>query len=450
MRGYIAVLFAILPSLWTFNRSYAQLPPPISISNPTSFRPKSPSEIKTVEDAMAAVITVTSKDLGLPLVEPLYIHLHPDTNSFAANAGRSGRRLPAATVQFAIAVAEENRFHVNMEKARGRPWSALVWTLAHEYAHNIEYVFSSLHRGSQWLREGFAEWVAAKVLHHLGWQDYSTTVHRAILEVRRQRASLPALSELDESNRWSVWANHPNGAILTYRFAFLAVDNLLSRGGVAELRKYFATQDFQTNFGVSWNQFEKEFKAAVSESRTPTRTDGKAEKPDWKIGHQWHYAWKAPGRSGVLARDLVREEIFEGQPAYILKAGDSENFHIKDNLGLLATATKGQIATRRSAAHEFFSWPLETGKEWKTAFVRENPAQKSSDKLAYVKVIASAEEIRVPAGNFEAFKIETYGSDSGRLVTEQWYAPKVKWFVKIREYLQVGLREEELTKFNLD
>jgi hypothetical protein len=201
---------------------------------------------------------------------------------------------------------------------------------------------------------------------------------------------------------------------------------------------------------VTWNQFEKEFKAAVNESRTPTLTDGKAEKPDWKIGHQWHYAWKAPGRSGVLARELVREEIFEGQPSYILKAGDSENFHIKDNLGLLATATKGKIATRRSAAHEFFAWPLETGKEWKTAFVRENHTQKSSDKLAYVKVIAGVEDLRVPAGNFDAFKIETYGSDSGRLVTEHWYAPTVKWFVKIRQYLQVGVREEELTKFNLD
>ena len=450
MRGYVAVILAALSCFCIFNRSFAQLPPPISISNLTSFRLKSPSDIKTVEDAMAAVITIASKDLGLPLVEPLYIHLHPDTNSFAAHAGKYGRRLAPTTTQFAIAVAEENRFHVNMEKARGRPWSALIWTLAHEYTHNVEYVFSSLYRGSQWLREGFADWVAAKVLHHLGWQDHSTTVHRSTLEVRRLRAFLPALTELEESNRWSVWANHPNGGILTYRFAFLAVDKLLSRAGATEMRKYFATQDFQTNFGVSWNQFEKEFKAALSESRTPNRIDGKAEKPDWKIGHQWHYAWKAPGRSGMLARELVREEIFEGQPTYVLKAGDSESFHAKESLGLLATATKGTISTRQSAAHELFSWPLESGREWKTAFARENPAQKSSAKLAYVKVIASVEEIGVPARNFEAFKIESYGSDNGRLLTEQWYAPAVKWFVKIREYFQDGVREEELIKFNLD
>ena len=152
----------------------------------------------------------------------------------------------------------------------------------------------------------------------------------------------------------------------------------------------------------------------------------------------------------MLSRDLTREEIFEGQPTYVLKAGDNESFHAKESLGLLATAAKGKFITRRSVAHEFFSWPLTPGKEWKIAFVRENPAQKSSAKLTYVKLIANEEEIKVPAGNFATFKIESYGSDNGRLVTEQWYAPQVRWFVKIRDYLQEGVREEELTKFNLD
>jgi len=105
---------------------------------------------------MAAVITVTSKDLGLPIVKPLYLHLHKDTNAFAANAGKYGHRLRPEMVKFAIAVAEEGRFHVNMERARGRTWGALLRTLADEYAQKIEYVFSSLNRALQWIREGFA------------------------------------------------------------------------------------------------------------------------------------------------------------------------------------------------------------------------------------------------------------------------------------------------------
>jgi len=56
----------------------------------------------------------------------------------------------------------------------------------------------------------------------------------------------------------------------------------------------------------------------------------------------------------------------------------------------------------------------------------------------------------VPAGTFESFKIETYGAESGTLFTEQWYVPNVKWFVKTRNYLPEGVREEQLTSFKAD
>jgi hypothetical protein len=66
----------------------------IQISNAPYFKPKNPAEVKTVSDAMAAVISITSKDLGLPIVDPLNLHLHKDTASYAASAGRSGRLDP--------------------------------------------------------------------------------------------------------------------------------------------------------------------------------------------------------------------------------------------------------------------------------------------------------------------------------------------------------------------
>src|SRR3989442_1644648 len=130
LRGYAVCIVAANFLLAAVHPILAQLSPPVSISDPPFFRPKTPEEIKTVEEAMAAVITVTTKDLGFPMVKPLYLHLHKDTEAFAANAGMYGRRLPPEVVKFAIAVATENRFHVNMEKARGRTWGALLPTLA--------------------------------------------------------------------------------------------------------------------------------------------------------------------------------------------------------------------------------------------------------------------------------------------------------------------------------
>ena len=435
--------------LWSIlGCSLPEPPQLVAISNPSLFKPKRPEEIKTLEEAMAAVITITSNELGLPAVEPLYLHLHKDTNAFGAHAGRSGR-LPADVVQFAVAVAEENRFHINMEKTGGRPWSALIKTLAHEYTHNIEFALS-VQRGPQWIREGFADWVAAKVLHSLGWQDYDLSRHRAQLEVSRLKAPLPSLSDLDESQKWVVWANQPKGAIMTYRIAFLAVDRLMARKGLPAIKRYFTSQDFQGSFGLPWNEFETNFEKSLVETGPLRWKELKAQKPEWKIGDQWQYAQKLPGRSGTLKREVIREDVVDGTPSYVMRVGSNENSYTKDLLALQVTLQRGKVVTKRNPPYQFLSWPLEAGKEWRSVFILENIEQKSSQTLDYQIVLANFADVKVPAGNFPSFKIEVYSSQNGSLLAEEWYSPEAKWFVKERIYLSEGVREEELTSFKVD
>jgi hypothetical protein len=449
VKRYILFL-PILWLLWTVPGCTIPEPPQlVAISNPAPFKPKTPGEIKTLEEAMAVIITVTSKELGLPVVEPLYLHLYKNTESFAAYAGYRGRRLPHDVVQFAIAVAEESRFHINMEKVRSRPWSSLIRTLAHEYAHNIEYVLS-VQRGSQWLREGFADWVAAKVLHSLGWQDYALSVTRAKLEVSRLKISLPTLSDLEESQRWAVWANDPKGAILTYRFAFLAVDRLIDKGGLQGITKYFSSQDFSGSFGLSWNDFETEFKKSLVEAKPVLRKELLGQKPEWRVGFQWQYSSKLPGRVASVKREIVREDIFEGFPSYVMRVGKNENFYTKDILGFLATASGGKVLSKRNTPQQYFAWPLEVGKEWRTTYIRENLETKSSETFDYTVLLANVEEVKVPAGTFDSFKVEVYGFQNGTLAAELWYSPKVRWFVKERVYLPNGVREEELVSFKVE
>jgi len=334
-----------------------------------------------------------------------------------------------------------------MEKLQGRPWSALVRVFAHEYTHNVEYLFSSLFHGSQWIREGFADWVSLKVMDSLGWQDYAISLHRAKLEVARQAKSLPTLAELEESKGWNVWANQPDGSILTYRFAFLAVDKLMARAGVAGMERYFSKQDFASGFGISWRDFEKDVKASFAEPSATTRWAEKIDKPEWKVGRRWNYAWKAPGRSGSVTREVSKVDQVDSVPAYVVKVGNNEVYYSKQSLGLLATATQGKLSAKRSSPLEYFSWPLEGGKEWRDAFILENLAQKSSRKFENIHVVAGVEEVSVPAGTFESIKIDTYAKNGGALLAEHWYAPGANWFVKIREYLQDGVREEELASF---
>ena len=132
----------------------------------------------------------------------------------------------------------------------------------------------------------------------------------------------------------------------------------------------------------------------------------------------------------------------------MVKVGNNEVYYSKQSLGLLATAAKGKLISKRSSPLEYFSWPLEGGKEWRDAFVLENLEQKSSRKSENLHVVAGLEEISVPAGTFESVKIDTYAVTGGALLLEHWYAPSAKWFVKIRDYVQDGVREEELTSFD--
>lgn len=64
--------------------------------------------------------------------------------------------------------------------------------------------------------------------------------------------------------------------------------------------------------------------------------------------------------------------------------------------------------------------------------------------------MANVEEIKVPAGTFESYTINVYDNYTGKLSSEHWYSPKVKWFVKNKTYLASGVREEELLSFKSD
>jgi hypothetical protein len=186
----------------------------------------------------------------------------------------------------------------------------------------------------------------------------------------------------------------------------------------------------------------------AAEGKPLAATALKAERPGWKIGYEWKYAWKAAGRSGTVTTELVREESLAGVPSYVLRTGKEEQFYTKEALGLLATMSGGKLVLKREPPDARFSWPLVVGKEWRSSYLLENIAERSTEKFDYRMVVSGVEVVKVPAGTFAAFKIELYyGSD---LLFEYWYSPKAKWFVKIKTYPSGGMREWELISFKAD
>jgi hypothetical protein len=176
----------------------------------------------------------------------------------------------------------------------------------------------------------------------------------------------------------------------------------------------------------------------------------KADRPEWKVGYEWRYSWTDPSGKGTIVKEIIREEAFEGVPAFVVRRGASEDFYAKDVLGLLGTMSGGRVTVKRSAPFQALAWPMEVGKEWTNAYVVQRVDEKASESQESRVVVSKIERITVGAGRFDAFKTEIYNARTGTLLNEYWYAPAVKWFVKSRIYNRDGVREEELSSFKLD
>ncbi|HEY6197689.1 MAG TPA: hypothetical protein VI231_03700 [Candidatus Binatia bacterium] len=438
--------------------STAEPPRVVPITNPPEFRPRGPLQVKTLPEALAAIVTVCTTDLELPPVEPFYVQLYRDTNSYATYTGRlAGARenAPEHKGALSLALPYENRLHINMASVRGQSWGALLRLLAHEYGHNIEYVVAASRTAPRWVSEGFAEWVGAKVMNGLGWESYASSLGRAERELSRYDLETPTLSQLETADAWTKISQQAKGRVATYDLAFFAVDKLIAKNGVSAMMDFFVYKDFKAAFGVSPDDFQRAVAKDLETAYNATAIVGKrfqAKAPQWKVGYQWRYALVAPGLKGaaLVPNEVVREETFDGIPAYVLAMGNKEYPHEKDTLAVLATLSGGKVVIKNDPPSLTLDWPLEVGKRWENHYVIQDVEEKQSAKIDTEVVVGDFEVIRVPAGSFPAFRIETYASPGGELISDQWYAPAVKWFVKSKFYREDGVIEQSLAAFKLD
>ena len=409
--------------------------------------------MKTIEEAIAAIMTVCAEDLGFPPIEPfrLYLYKDPDAYSFYTDGFP---RMREDNIRLTLAAPHENTLHINFAISKGQPWGMLLRLLAHDYGHNLEFsLIGGAQPRSQWLREGFADWIAAKVMDALGWESYASSISRAERELARYGPTLPLLSQLETTADWLRVLDRPKGRVGTYDVAFLAVNKLVEKRGAAGIMDYFQSENFPDSFGLTRGEFDRELQQTVNEliaANRPPRDSLQAPAPEWKAGYQWQYLFTAAGIKGIVLNRVTREEMFEKTPSYVLAIGRNEYPHTKDNLSVLATVSGGKTLSKNDPPDTPLAWPLEAGKQWQNKFVAENPEQRRSQRIDTEAVVAAVEDIRVPAGKFAAFKIETYETQSGELISEQWYAPEVRWFVKSKIYREEGPVEQELISFKLD
>lgn len=170
----------------------------------------------------------------------------------------------------AVAVGMYKRVLVNELILVRYSWSERIRVLAHELTHTVEknLVDGQLMSADLWLVEGFAEWVAYKVLDALDVESFAQGRKQAIdVTVKaRQYQTFPLLTQLVTGAEWQTWARSL-GREATYNQAFLAVDFLIEEKGLSPMVEYFGLfrrlnnreRNFITAFGKSVGEFEGEF-----------------------------------------------------------------------------------------------------------------------------------------------------------------------------------------------
>ena len=164
----------------------------------------------------------------------------------------------------------------------------------------------------------------------------------------------------------------------------------------------------------------------------------KADRPDVKTGDRW--SWQH-------INGLANEKDFT-QIEDIVEVSDIEirtRIRVKGKQGnVIATYTRewnplDVVSAQYSPNLKELAFPLEVGKKWNGTADKMLFANGKHGKFSLKGEVVAFEKITVPAGTFDAYKINVVlnasGTDEdaniGNTVESYWYAPSVKRYVRL-------------------
>jgi hypothetical protein len=235
--------------------------------------------IANYQDAVDAIVSVMTDDIQVPVPRTsLTVYFYSSREALARGLTdklNTDSSLAGDLAKFSLGrirqTKESKQLLVNEESLERQMWPDRIRFLAHEITHIVHYELANkTNAGDQWLREGFAEWVAFRVLESLGLDTFSKRRNRQIARVRRakERQPLPTLAQLVMPRDWNTLTARHGGA-MTYGQAFLATDLLIERRGLSSVVEYFRRftqskdrlRNFQAAFGEDLAAFERGFTA---------------------------------------------------------------------------------------------------------------------------------------------------------------------------------------------
>jgi hypothetical protein len=221
--------------------------------------------------ALATIASVTERHLGLPVL-PVTFHFYSRVDAFAAVLVKNGHDPSFAQEAAGRLRAIAGHGHVLLNESRlSIDWPDRMFTFAHEFTHCLQYALARGRRSTsdQWVREGFADAVAVRVLDRLGAMSLDTyRRQRRELFLRSDRARAPHLDRLTTFVEWLGVTARPD--LAPDAQAFLATEALIARHGLTRMLDYFAafgeSEDRMANFRAAFGQDIAAFEAELDAS----------------------------------------------------------------------------------------------------------------------------------------------------------------------------------------
>lgn len=168
-------------------------------------------------------------------------------------------------------IAIDGKVLVHEISLRRYSWSEQVRVLAHELTHVLQRDLAGRGpaRWENWLVEGFADWVAYKVLDSLKIESFAKSREEVIKSIAAgSHRELPGLAQLSSQADIMTWTR-TLGRYAAYGQGLIAADYLIEQKGLPALLEYFRSfaktnsreKNFAAAFGESPAEFSVRFRA---------------------------------------------------------------------------------------------------------------------------------------------------------------------------------------------
>jgi hypothetical protein len=235
---------------------------------PDSGIPRS-ARASTYEAALTVVLDGLARELALPRVEVSLV-LFPNRRSFEQGLLQIGyTKALARSASSFNAIGGARAVLMNAATTDGLTRARRIRLIAHEVVHTLQYRLSGGTRGAseQWLREGFAEWVACRVTARAGLGSFDSLRSELIDQLAGVGLGRPH-APFEKLATFPQWVEaQQRHEVPLYAQAFIAAELLVEMRGAPAVVQYFErfrdTQDrraaFAGAFGLEPAAFELAF-----------------------------------------------------------------------------------------------------------------------------------------------------------------------------------------------